>query len=264
MACDKALLVHAYVDGELDPPAILEIEAHLGACAGCRLLVTELGEMRALLQTVPSRRPAPRHLAARISAALDREDRAAGVSEGWGQRLRQSILRYRQALAGAVAGAALAAAAAIAVMVSLPTEDASRVEDELANAHLRSLMPDHLLDVASADGKTIAPWFKRQLDAAPPVIDLRAQGFDLQGGRTDVIDGHRVAAVVYRQGNHVVNLFVWSDYELDHASVAMRAGYNLFMWPQRHLAFCAVSDLSVGELKTLAHGVNAGMAAEND
>ena len=116
----------------------------------------------------------------------------------------------------------------------------------------------------SSRGPSFGRRAQQQVDEATPVIDLHAQGFDLQGARTDVIDGRRVAVVVYRQASHVVNLFVWSDYELDHASLASRDGYNLFMWPQRHLAFCAVSDLGESQLKVLARGVNAGMAAEND
>lgn len=264
MACDRALLAQAYCDGELDPAAILEIEAHLGGCSDCQRLVANTTELRNALRAVPSRRPAPPDLAVRIGRALDQVEVEAGGKAGGLGGLGRLVARYRQWLAGAVTGAALAAAVAVALILILPGEDDDRVVDQLADAHLRSLMPEHLVDVSSSDAQTVAPWFKQRVDAAPPVIDLQAQGFDLAGGRTDVIDGRRVAVVVYRQQTHVVNLFVWSDYELDHASVAARAGYNFFMWPQRNLAFCAASDLGVGELKTLARAVNAGMAAANN
>jgi len=264
MACDKALLVHAYIDGELDPAAVLDIEAHIGACGDCRELLTSMTELRDALRAVPQRAPVPPGLASRIGKALDRVDAEAGEKSGWLVRLGHFAVRYRQWLGGTVTGAAVAAGIAVALLLSAPSEDDDRVASELADAHLRSLMPDHLVDLSSSDQKTIAPWFKSQVDAAPPVIDLHAQGFDLKGGRTDVIDGKRVAVVVYRQGSHVVNLFVWADYELDHPSTAMRAGYNLLMWPQRHLAFCAVSDIGVAQLKTLARAVNAGMASAND
>ncbi len=215
MACDKALLTQAYLDGELDPAATLEIEAHLEACASCRQLVANITELREGLRAVPRHHPLPAGLEARILIAL---------------------------------------------VMLLPGEDDDRFVDNLADAHVRSLMAQHLLDIGSSDTRTVSPWFKGRVDVSPPVVDLTAQGFELQGGRADYVDGKRVAAVVYVHGTHVVNLFVWSDYEeMSGASSAERDGYTLFMWPRHKLAFCAVSDLSATELKTLAHAVNDGM-----
>jgi anti-sigma factor RsiW len=262
MACDKSLLAQAYLDGELDPPAVLEIEAHIAACAECQRLVAGITELRNALRTVPQHRPASPRLAARIAAALDVADGHAPARPGWGARLKDAILERRQWIAGAITGAAVAAAVAVAVVLLLPSEDHDMMMEQLANAHMRSLMPSHLVDLASADQKTVAPWFRHQVDEAPPVIDLHEQGFELAGGRTDVIGGRRVAVVVYRQGDHVVNLFDWADYEMDRPVGGARDGYNLWIWPQRHMAFCAVSDLGMTELRTLARGVNAGMAAE--
>lgn len=264
MACDKALLVHAYIDQELDPAATLEIEAHLGACADCQALLANATEIRDALRTAQRPHASPPGLRVRIGHALDLVDAETAGRLGVIARLSRGVARRREWFTGVLSGAAVAAAVAVALLIIQPSEDSDRVVDELANAHMRSLMPAHLVDVSSSDEKTIAPWFKAQVDAAPPVIDLSAKGFTLAGGRTDVIDGKRVAVVVYRHESHVINLFVWSDYELDHASTTERAGYNLFMWPQRKLALCAVSDLSTTELKTLAHSVNAGMATLND
>jgi anti-sigma factor RsiW len=261
MACDKVLLTQAYLDGELDPAAALEIEAHLGACASCRQLIANVTELRDALRTVPRHHPLPPGLEARILIALDEADRAEnGKRSLWPAGLRRFLATRRQWLVGAMSGAALAAAVAIALVVLLPSEDDSRFVDNLADAHVRSLMAQHLLDVGSSDTKTVSPWFKGRVDVAPPVVDLTAQGFALEGGRADYVDGKRVAAIVYSHGSHVVNLFVWADYEeMSGASAAERDGYHLFMWPRHKLAFCAVSDMSVDELKTLAHAVNAGM-----
>ena len=44
---------------------------------------------------------------------------------------------------------------------------------------------------------------------SPPVPDLNDHGDVLVGGRADVILRTRVAALVYRHGNHVVNVFIW-------------------------------------------------------
>ncbi len=79
-------------------------------------------------------------------------------------------------------------------------------------SHIRfPSVADHLIDVASSDQHTVKPWFDGRLDLAPAVIDLKAQGFTLRwcGDRLDYIDRQPVAAVVYRRGKHLINLFAW-------------------------------------------------------
>ena len=83
--------------------------------------------------------------------------------------------------------------------------------NDLAEAHLRSLMADHLIDVASSDHHTVKPWFAGHADVSPPAEDFKAEGFTLVGGRADYVHGSRAAVVVYRHGAHVINLFAWAD-----------------------------------------------------
>ena len=89
--------------------------------------------------------------------------------------------RWVQAFAGqwatlsaGVASGALATFIGMHLYLSLPQ---GTLTDEVVNSHVRSLMADHLSDVASTDQHTVKPWFTGKLDYAPPVQDFANRGF---------------------------------------------------------------------------------------
>jgi len=125
-----------------------------------------------------------------------------------------------------------------------------RLTSELIDAHVRSLLPGHLMDVVSSDRHTVKPWFAGKTDLAPAVLDLSDQGFPLLGGRLDYIDGHSVAALAYGRRLHTINLFVWrsGQDERSNGSFAVR-GYNLVHWTKGGLSYWAVSDVALSDLE---------------
>jgi len=126
----------------------------------------------------------------------------------------------------------------------------NRTTTELVDAHVRSLLPGHLMDVASTDRHTVKPWFAGKTDIAPLVVDLSDKGFPLLGGRLDYIDGHTAAALVYGRRGHTINVFVWrtTPGEPADGSYAVR-GYSLLHWSRGGLTTWAVSDAALPELE---------------
>jgi anti-sigma factor RsiW len=251
MSCNESLRVQAYFDGELDAAAAAEVERHLETCADCAALLKHLDATRAALRDSAPYYRANEYLRARIGDMLDDESgerptpRAAKTGHGF--------------LWGALSGSgATALAAVLAMLLFLPPAPNLAVDD-LTNAHLRSLMSDHLVDVVSSDRHTVKPWFAGHTDVSPPAVDFAKDGYALIGGRADYVDGHRAAVVVYRHGKHIINVFAWASSDAHLPTTALRNGYHLVFWKSGNIAYCAVSDTNLDELATLTRLLqNAG------
>ena len=193
-------LIMADVDGELDAATVAQLRAHLATCAGCRTARAALTDLHADIRSHATTHAAPTHLRQQIVAALPSTQARRGVSV-W----PRTWIKL---------GAAVAFSSAFASVVTLHFTTApfgDQLEQEVVDNHFRSLMVDHLTDVASSDQHTVKPWFTGKLNFSPPVVDLMQQGFQLVGGRLDYLGGHTVAALAYRHRQHVINLFVWPD-----------------------------------------------------
>ena len=239
MNCDDTRpLLNAYLDGELDLPRSLEIEQHLERCEGCATTLNTLRATSTAISGAELYRSAPAGLEQRIrrSIGLDAPE----------QRRRRTGFRLL-----AMAAAVLIAAGFWALGRHSANSGQGDLSDELLAAHLRSLQADHLFDVASSDRHTVKPWFQGKLDFAPGVPDLGALGFPLVGGRLEYWDGHPVAALVYKRGQHVINVFA-SPAEsfarrLDRTE---RNDFQIVHWTWGGIDYWAVSDLNRRDLET--------------
>jgi anti-sigma factor RsiW len=230
MTCaEVSTLLEACVDGELDFRSNLEVEAHLAECSACGNQVRERMELRDAIAEAGLYFPAPRGVRQRVRQSLP--------GRPWPRALW---------LAPVAAGLLLAA-------VLIPRLGAPAMEEEVVSAHVRSLMPEHLLDVPSSDTHMVKPWFNGRLDFSPPVKDLKAAGFPLAGGRLDYVRDRRVAALVYQRHRHAINVFVWPSSRGDGGvEKDSRQGYNLLHWTHGGFEYWAVSDLNQQELSDFA------------
>jgi anti-sigma factor RsiW len=237
-------MTSAYVDRELDLVTALQVESHVAACAACHAALRRAEAVHAAIVAAPLTYPVPQGLEARIGAAVRGAPR---TRSRWFGRI---------ARAGGVPAAA-AAAGALLTWVAVGFVGGSRgdlpIAQELVGAHVRSLMADHLVDVASSDRHTVRPWFGGKIDFAPVVGDYAANGFPLVGGRVDYLAGRPVAALVYRHDRHVINVFVApAGTERHRAGAADAQGYHLLHWTADGLSYWAISDANPQELRDLA------------
>jgi anti-sigma factor RsiW len=129
--------------------------------------------------------------------------------------------------------------------------------DDLVDAYTRSLMPTHLIDVASTDNHSVKPWFAGHADVPPFVADFEQQGYRLIGGRADYLDHQRSAVVVYEHRQHIINVFSWTANQRALPQNATRNGYHLVFWRAGDLEYCAVSDTASTELLGLVRLLRA-------
>jgi anti-sigma factor RsiW len=237
--CAESLRVQAYFDDEADAVSAAEIERHVEHCAECRALLQDLQQVRSVLRrdSVYARTPPP--LRARLGLALDRDSAPERPSPA------RRLPSFWAGVLGGIGGTVIAASVAFLLLVPRFTNP---LLDELVSAHVRSLMPAHLIDVVSTDKHTVKPWFAGHADVSPAVADFEPQGYRLVGGRADYLNHQRSAVVVYQHGAHIINVFSWAGNERSVPNDVTRSGYHLAFWKAGDLQYCAVSDTGWDEL----------------
>lgn len=241
MNCQQAKpLMDACADGELDAAVIVEMEKHLNECPDCSLAWRNARALKKTLKQDALYFAAPNGLRQRVKAGF----KSPVESMPW-----WPIWKWNW-LTGAVATGATVCLAALLTMTLSRREEEQRLAHEIVSSHIRSLMADHKVDVASTDQHTVKPWFNGKLDFSPPVKDLKAREFPLIGGRLDYLGGHSVSALVFQRQKHIINLFIWpgSENNPKPSSLATIQGYNAIHWSDAGMVFWAVSDLNAKEL----------------
>ncbi len=240
MNCQEvSLFMSAYQDRELGIRDTVEFEQHLQSCPACLAQYEKECQLHQRIKAKANYFQAPSYLASQISSSLPELKIDTARSFRWPGWLGLS--------AGAITLAAVACT--FVLYISMPSAEDQLAEEVIAN-HVRSLMADHLSDVASSDQHTVKPWFNGKIDYAPQVIDLATEGFPLVGGRLDYLKSRPVAALVYRHRLHSINVFVFPEQLGDQATKSMtEQGYHLVHWRREAMNYWVISDLSAKELK---------------
>ncbi len=228
------LLVHAYVDGELDPVNTIAVKQQIAADPA---LAAEAARVEALRRALREKLPAtelPPGLEARVRAAV-------GIG-------RTSTAPSWRAMAASIALAMVVSSGATWFVTRTPTTD-DFIEPVVAG-HLRALMAPQPIDVASGDGHVVKPWFNGRIPQAPRVVDLTQAGFRLVGGRVDVVGRAGVPTLVYQIRQHLISVTAIPDaahVSRNETATAVR-GYNVVRWTADHVSYVAVSDVNAADL----------------
>lgn len=239
------VLLHAFIDGELDVASTVELEAQIDTSPALRQELSRLSMLQSSVQTRATRFNAPPRLIHRVLAALP-----AAPTE----KVPKQIPSWWRSLAIGTSFAAVVLLLWNLSSTFLDRNPRGGLIEEVVSAHVRSLMGDHLTDLTSAERHAVKPWLANRLDFAPPVHDFGSQGFSLLGGRLDYLAGKPAAAIIYRYRQHIINVFVRPTAENNDSPVRLSAhhGYNSISFSANGMSYWIVSDLNPDELRKLA------------
>ena len=238
MTRDEELRLHAYLDGELGATESIELERRLGEDGQLRAALAELRAISERIRGQARYHGLPAPLQARIVGQVRRQ--------APGRAVPARVARWSSWIAAAAVAAVVAWFAPTWVRQAGSWDP--RV-DEVLDEHLRASLAGHWVDVASSDRHTVKPWLSARLGFSPAVPDLADQGFELLGGRLDVLDARPVATLVYRRRQHMISVFVWPRDPPALGETAERRGYHMVRGSAAGLSYWAVSDLNEGELR---------------
>jgi anti-sigma factor RsiW len=237
---ENSLLLHGYLDGQLDPAHALELERTIAADPALAAERDRTQALRDLIRDRLASERAPAELRSRIESALGL--RRARPRPSWSMLAAASVL---------VAMMASGTTWLTTTWLTLrePQTDAAEV---VVADHLRALMAPQPTDVSSSDRHTVKPWFNGRVPQAPKVVDLTREGFPLIGGRIDVVGRVPVPTLVYRHSQHLISLTAVPATDVKLPARRTIAGFNVLDWSDSGVHYWAVSDLGANDLDSFA------------
>lgn len=252
------LELNAFVDGELDLARQLEIESLLAEDAVTRAQVASLRSVRNTIRTGADYHATPAALRARIQGLVDAPSTTPPRPPPLFSGARAAAQRWFEWRPLATAFGVMGLLTVALNLALLQSGREQRIGDEVVASHVRATLSQRLVDVQSSEQHTVKPWLSSRLDFSPPVFELKVAGSVFEGARVDYLDGRPVAALVYKQGEHVVESFVWPASGADQPiTMSEQRGFHLANWTRRGMTHWLISDLNRQEFAGLARKFDA-------
>jgi len=234
--------LHCYFDGELSDRRTAEYKRHLQHCVDCSVALAEQELFRHRLQLA--------HLYQRAPAALTQEIRVDLGCVTSNALWSPTLLWQWLAVSGALLLIMLAVSKVSSELRSRGYE--SELAGEIIDMHRQALSQGQMTGIASNNEQVVRQWFHDRLKFDFPVRNFAHEGFALQGGRLDDIEGRSVAALFYKGSAHLINVFMWPTKDRDKPPhTGCLGGYQWIYWRKHKVEFCLVSDGAPSELECL-------------
>jgi mycothiol system anti-sigma-R factor len=257
MTCADVLArLHAYVDGELAVSDLAEVDGHCVECRECAARVAAERELRQLLGRQP-RDAAPPELRARILHRVQREATVAAARR-W------------------LPVPALAAAALVASLL-LPARTPPPLVADLVDKHIAYAELERPAELATADSREVADWFRTRAGMRVTVPDYSPAGIHLTGARLAEAHERRAAYLLYEKGRTLLSVFMVPaaarEADLpgrrvayrDHEYVAYEhKGYRTISWSDGQTVYGLVSMLDYQALLECADRLRAERARQTN
>jgi anti-sigma factor RsiW len=253
---NDTLRINAFVDGELDLAAQLEVETQLRADPALRRQVDEVRQLQAAVRERGDYHAAPAALRARM-ATLMVPPKEEAVRRPAPKASLADVLRHWLSWRPLAASLSFVVVCAVAInVVWLQASRDEQLSDDVVASHVRSTLGQHLVDVSSSDHHTVKPFLSARLGFSPPVDELQVPGSVFLGGRVDYLEGRPVAALVYKQGEHVVNSFIWPAAGRDSTpSFSEDRGFRTAHWLHKGMKHWVISDVNQQEFDGLVKAI---------
>ena len=244
--------LNAFVDGELDVLSLREIEERMTQDEGLHAQVQALRRLRGALRETADYHLAPESLRQRV-AAMAAPPASSAKRLPVGNSTWRRWLNWRPMM---VSFAVMALAVVTLNPMAWRFGRDERLSGEVVASHVRATLGQHLVDIASSDHHTVKPWLSSKLDFSPPVDEMPAPGSVFLGGRVDYVDARPVAVLVYRQGAHIVDSFVWPTRAADSGvGFSAERGFQMAHWTRGGMNHWVISDLNRDEFTLIVRGL---------
>lgn len=240
-------LFSALLDDWLDAAQKKSIEALIEQDPALERKLQEMQTVQLAIRVEAQRFTAPPRLRDRVRSAV-----LVQAREQARRRPPRKFFAWLQTVnGGGITGWQMVGAACSMAMLALLTGifapsrsgDEERMMQAAVAIHIAASQGEQLVDVKSSEREIVQPWLRDRLAFTPPVSVPADSGVVLVGARTHVLDGHTVAAVVYRMKEHVVHEFIWPDARSNAIVSASVDGFNVSGWARGGMRYCLVSDM---------------------
>lgn len=262
-------LVESFLDGELDPSQVLEVEKHTQSCVTCRERVALDGAIRAgVREVVAASNPSP-NLRARVTASMVAQRWAVESASG------SSALPTWGAW---IVGLAAAVAAVVGIQGrgrQQDAEDAARVREASVGTHVGlDAMLDQFVDwharplPPEITNPKDLPGFEPYVGVPVHAPALARIGARLLGGRILPVQKQHVAAMLQYtlDGGHRISIYVYDPRRVEAPPSKLRTkvigtepvyvgrlrGWSIAAAERRGVGYAVASDLDDEESAELA------------